>query len=174
MKSEFLKRIAIVAIAVVTMSVAVQAQQQGDMAAGGHLAYWGEDGFSSVGIGGKFRYNITDPIRLEGSFTFFLPKKFLGDIKMSMWDLSVNGHYLFPVSDKVTLYPLAGLSILGFKSSGTFLGIDASHSETKLFLNIGGGVDFNVADNIAINLEPKLIVGDGNAFILSAGVVFKF
>jgi hypothetical protein len=28
-----------------------------------------------------------------------------------MWDLSANAHWLFSVSDKITVYPLAGLSI---------------------------------------------------------------
>jgi hypothetical protein len=33
---------------------------------------------------------------------------------MTMWDLSVNGHWLFPLGDKITVYPLAGLGILNY------------------------------------------------------------
>jgi len=59
-------KMAMVAIAAVAMSVAVQAQVTGDMAAGGHLAIGVGDNITNVGIGGKFQYNVTDPIRLEG------------------------------------------------------------------------------------------------------------
>jgi opacity protein-like surface antigen len=65
------------------------------------------DSYSNYGIGAKFQYNVTKPIRLEGSFTYFLKKDLI-----SMWDLSVNAHYLFPIADKLTVYPLAGLGLL--------------------------------------------------------------
>jgi len=56
------------------------------------------------GIGGKFRYNLTDPIRIEGAFTYYFPKTesfpLLGStFNYHLLDFSVNGHYLFPVSD---------------------------------------------------------------------------
>jgi len=76
-----------------------------------------------LGLGAKFQYNLTAPIRLEGSFTYFLEKNYT-----SMWDLNANVHYLFPVSNEVTVYPLAGLGIhntsveiLWIKSSSSIL-----------------------------------------------------
>jgi len=177
-------KMAITAIAAVTISVAAQAQQKGDMAAGGHLAIGMGDEITNVGVGGKFQYNVTDPIRLEGSLTFFLPKKYgisgIAETKVSFWDLSVNGHYLFAVSDPITVYPLAGLGIQGWKSKtdvsgygggyggGTFTGSDVC-------FNIGGGIDFKLSDQLFVNGELKYkISGDWNRFIISAGVTYKF
>jgi outer membrane protein X len=106
------KKVAIAAVAV-TMSMSAIAQKKGDMAAGGNLVLGTGDNFTNIGIGGKFQYNVTDPIRLEGALTFFLPKKqgIPGfEASLSFWDISVNGHYLFPVADRVTVYPLAGVA----------------------------------------------------------------
>ncbi|GHT08001.1 hypothetical protein FACS189426_02580 [Bacteroidia bacterium] len=71
-------------------------------------------------------YSFMQSLRkLEGSFTYFLPKKQgvsgLAETSVSMWDLSVNAHYLFSVADKISVYPLADLGILGFISKGGFL-----------------------------------------------------
>jgi outer membrane protein X len=106
MKSIF-RKVAVMAIAVFTMSVAANAQEKGDMAVGGNLVLGSGDSFTNYGIGAKFQYNVTNPLRLEGSFTYFLKKDYL-----TMWDLSANAHWLFPVADKITVYPLAGLGIL--------------------------------------------------------------
>ena len=158
-------KLAIIAIAV-TMSVAANAQQQGDMALGGNLVYGSGDSYSNVGIGAKFQYNITDPIRLEGSFTYFFEKDYL-----SMWDLSANGHYLFPVADQVTVYPLAGLSILGYKTD-TILG---NYSDSELGLNLGGGIDYRLNDSVILNAELKYKTGDNwDRLLLSVGVAFNF
>ena len=168
--TSFFKKAAIIAIAV-TMSVAANAQTKGDMAAGGNLVLGTGDSFSNVGIGAKFQYNVTDPIRLEGSFTFFLKKDFI-----SQWDFSVNGHYLFPVADQITVYPLVGLGIFGTKVSvdlGPFGNMSTSASD--LCVNLGGGIDFKLTDQLILNAELKYkIVNNWNRLMLSAGVAYKF
>ena len=77
MKSLFLQRMAILIIAVLTMSLTAGAQEKGDMAAGGNPVFGSGDGLSNIGIGAKFQYNVTTPIRLEGSFTYFLKKDYV-------------------------------------------------------------------------------------------------
>ena len=181
MKNVF--KMAIVAIAAVTMSVAAQAQQAGDMAAGGHLAIGMGDNFTNVGIGGKFQYSVTDPIRIEGSLTFFLPKKEgvagLSEAKLSFWDFCVNGHYLFPVSDQFTVYPLAGLGIQGWKSkyTGEFSSVlgGGSASGSDVCFNLGGGIDLKLTDVLFLNAELKYrVVKNWDRFIISAGITYKF
>ena len=160
-------KIAIVAIAAVTMSVAAQAQQKGDMAAGGSLVIGTGDSFTNVGISGKFLYNVTDPIRMEGSLTFFLKKN-----NVSFWDISVNGHYLFPVADQITVYPLAGLGIFGSKVD---MGSWGSYSNSDVCFNIGGGMDFKLTDQLFLNAELKYkIVNHWNRLMISAGITYKF
>lgn len=166
MKSVF-KRMAIVAIAMLTMSVAVNAQEKGDMAAGGNLVFGSGDNLTNFGIGAKFQYNVTTPIRLEGSFTYFLEKDFV-----SMWDLSVNGHYLFPVVDQITVYPLAGVGILGSKVN---FGGFASASDSEFAFNLGGGIDFKLTEKLILNAELKYKLGDTwDRLLISVGAAFKF
>lgn len=177
MKTVFLKRVAIVIIAVVTMSVSAAAQKQGDMAVGANLVLGSGNSYSNMGVGAKFQYNVIDPLRLEGSFTYFFEKDLV-----SMWDLSVNAHYLFPIAEQITVYPLAGLGILGSKAnipSFDFGGLGSygggSHSDTEFGFNLGGGIDFKVTENVILNVELKYKIGDNwNRLLISAGVAYKF
>jgi outer membrane protein X len=174
MKSSIFKKVAIAAIAVMTMSVAAQAQEKGDMAAGGNFVLGSGDSFTNYGIGAKFQYNILTPLRLEGSFTYFLKKDYV-----TMWDLSVNGHWLFPVADKITVYPLAGLGIL---NSGYDLdlgldewGIKDSGSTSDIAFNFGGGIDYRLTDKLILNAELKYTISDKwDRLRISAGVAYRF
>ena len=165
MKKKFFMKAAIAVIAMFTISLTAVAQQ-GDMAVGGNLVFG--TGNSNLGIGAKFQYNVTNPLRLEGSFTYFPKKDYV-----TMWDLSANAHWLFPVADRVIVYPLAGL---GYISSGASIGDSdflVSVSYTELNLNLGGGVDFLLSDNLALNAELKFKTG-GWGLLLSAGLAYKF
>ena len=169
-------------VASMFFSTNVSAQQQGDMAFGGHISQYLESGFSLTGIGAKFRYTVTEQVRVEGAFTYFFPKevaRFMGvSGNVSMVDFGVNAHYLFPITDRFTLYPLVGLGLLGLRATVSGGGASVRNSENHVVLNIGGGADIKVADNISINIEPKLLrTFDNNTrggFIISAGVIFNF
>jgi outer membrane protein X len=160
------------------------AQEKGDMAAGGNLVLGSGDSFTNFGIGAKFQYNVTNPLRLEGSFTYFLPKKEgvtgLAETSLSMWDLSVNGHWLFPVADKVTVYPLAGLGVLGTSVSakvdlGELGNFSGSGSDTEIGLNLGGGVDLKLTDELFLNAELKYkVASTWGRLLISAGLAYKF
>jgi len=160
MKTVFFKRLAIAIIAVVAMSMAANAQQKGDMAVGGNLVFGSGSSYSNVGIGPKFQYNITDPIRLEGSYTYFLKKS-----GWSMWDISVNAHYLFPVTDEITVYPLAGIGVIGANAG----------NDNEFGLNLGGGIDYKLTGNLFLNGELKYRIGDDwNRLLISAGIAYRF
>jgi len=168
MKNIF-KKVAIAAIAL-TVSVAAHAQSKGDMAVGGNLVLGTGNSYSNIGIGAKFQYNVTDPIRLEGSFTYFLKKDYV-----TQWDFSVNGHYLFPVTDLITVYPLAGLGLYGTKWSIDWGLGNTSHSTSDICVNLGGGADYKLSDKLVLNAELKYkIVNNWSRLMLSAGVAFRF
>jgi opacity protein-like surface antigen len=159
---------AIVAIALTMTAVTANAQQKGDMAWGVQGAFTSLEGYpdnvSFIGLGAKFRYNVTNPIRLEGAFTYFLPKD-----EMSLWDFSADAQWLFPVSDKITLYPAAGLGIYGVKID---MGGFGNASGSEFGLNLGGGADFRISEKTAITTQLKY----GTAIdriVLSAGVAFN-
>ena len=168
MKKSFTKA-AIVLIAL-TMSMTAIAQEKGDMAVGAHLALstgrHSGNNYTNIGIGAKLQYNIADPIRLEGSFTYYIEKDFV-----SMWDCSFNGHYLVSVANLVTVYPLAGLGIFGTKMDYGLRAI----SDSNICVNLGIGVDYKLTDQLILNAELKSkIVNNWNRLMLSAGVTYKF
>ena len=152
---------ALTMVAVMSL-VTVNAQQKGDMAVGGDLSIGMGDDYTNVGIGGKFRYNIIDPVRLEGTLTLFLPK-----YETTHWDLSAYGHYLFNVADKLIVYPLAGLGVYGWSNDG--------YSGSKASITFGGGLDVMITDKLAFNAEMKYKIVDYiDRFIISAGITYKF
>jgi outer membrane protein X len=165
----------ILAMAMFLVTTAVRAQKQGDMAVGGNLNILTGSGFTNFGIGATFRYNILDPLRVEGGFAFY-PKS----DHISHWDLSVNAHWLFPMNDKFTLYPIGGLGILGWKTedityslnghSSTFPGLSGS----DFALNLGGGAEYSFTDNLSGNFEIKYKIADGSAALFTFGVHYKF
>ncbi|MDR1335400.1 MAG: porin family protein [Tannerella sp.] len=182
MKSVF-RIVAICTVAVFTVSVTAGAQKKGDKAVGGNLVLGSGDNFTNHGIGAKFQYNVTTPLRLEGSFTYFLPKKQgvsgLAEATINMWDLSVNGHWLFPLSNNVKVYPLAGASLLGTSASAKVTvgdkGGSSKSSASEFGFNFGGGLDFKLTDNFVLNGELKYRLGSNwDRFLLSVGVAYRF
>ncbi|MCE8698430.1 autotransporter outer membrane beta-barrel domain-containing protein, partial [Phocaeicola vulgatus] len=73
--------------------------QKDRQAIGFGLSYGTE--IESAGLGIKYQYNITNPLRIEPSFNYFFEND-----NVSMLDVNVNFHYLFPVAQSVKLYPL--------------------------------------------------------------------
>lgn len=165
MKKRIILTLMAAVIAVFTTS-SVYAQEKGEKAIGGGLSVATGDDFTNVGIGAKFQWNPVDNIRLEPSFNYFFKKDLI-----SVWDLSANVHYLFPVAEKVTLYPLVGLGIQQW-SADTGVGVDIT--DTHFAFNIGGGVDIDLAENWVGNFEFKYKVADANRAVFSLGVTYKF
>ena len=154
----------------------VQAQTKSDKAAGVNISYGTKDGFSNFGIGAKFQYNFTDAIRIEPSATYFFKKDYT-----SMWDVNVNLHYLFSVADKFTIYPLAGVSLVGVSVDiptieyGGYEIEGGSASESKFGFNLGAGAQYWVTETLGLNLDIKYqIVSDFDRPIFSLGAAYKF
>jgi len=171
MKTVFLKRAAIVIIAAATMSVSAAAQKKGDMAAGANLLFGSTGGYSNVGLGAKFLYNVTDPIRLSGEFDYFLKKNYV-----NFWDFSVYGQYLFPVAEKIAVYPEVGLGVLGETVNLDIPGLgslgSASHSDFAL--SLGGGVGYDLTSNLTLNGGLRLKLVTGSWFNILVGLAYKF
>ena len=153
-----------VVVAIMTISaMTVNAQSKGDMAVGGNLIYtFNEFDYSNIGLGIKFQYNILDPLRLEGGLSYLLKKD-----NVSFWDLSAYAHYLFNVADKINVYPIAGIGVLGSKVSD-----DGSNSE--LAISLGGGVDYKLTENLALTADYKYKIVDYADFsFISVGITYK-
>ena len=176
LNKKMFKRVSIVVIAL-TVSVLVNAQEKGDKAIGGNAVLGTGGDYTHFGIGGKFLYNITDPIRLTGEFDFFPKKDYF-----SWWDFSVYGHYIFPITEKFAVYPLVGLGMMGIQMN-VDLGILGKHSDSTngFVFSPGGGVQFALSSNLALNVELRYkfvnfsdIGVSGNRTHLVAGLAYKF
>ncbi len=140
--------------------------QQGQGMAGINLLY-GND--TNIGLGVKYRYGLTDNLRIEPHFNYFFKHDYF-----SMWDLGANFHYVFPVAETVGIYPLAGLAYSNGKAHGSdFGGEDVS--DGKISINLGCGADFQMASNITLSIEAKYqIIDNVNQLVVAAGVAFAF
>lgn len=167
--------------------------QKGEKAVGVNLGYGTE--ISNLGIGAKFQYGITDAIRTEASFNYFLKKD-----GASMWDVNVNAHYLFPIVDRFKVYPLLGLTYANCKAdmgwsndamtpeeiqdlidagiindASEVTGETSSASEGKFGVNLGAGIQYDLSNKIAINFEVKYqLIKDFNQAVFGVGVAYKF
>lgn len=153
--------------------------QKGQAYLGGQLAYPTE--IESLGIGVKGGYGITDAIRAQATFDYFLKKN-----NVSWWDLNLDVHYLFPLGNNIKVYPLAGLTYLhasvdGFTQTvntpdgSVTVGSNESYSDGNLGLNLGGGFQYDLTDKLALNAEVKFqIIKNTNQGVISAGLAYKF
>ena len=153
--------------------------QKGQTYLGGQLAYPTE--IESLGIGVKGGYGITDAIRAQATFDYFLKKN-----NVSWWDLNLDVHYLFPIGNNIKVYPLAGLTYLrgsvdGFTQTvntpdgSVTVGSNESYSDGNLGLNLGGGFQYDLTDKLVLNAEVKFqIIKNTNQGVISAGLAYKF
>lgn len=149
----------ILTLCVALASINVFAQEKGEKSVGAHLIHSLDA--SNLGIGVKGRYSFTDAIRGEASFNYFLRNNL---------DLNANAHYLFPLSDKLTIFPLAGMS---YGNSSLFT--TGNYSNSYFGLNLGGGADYKLTEKLSLNAESKYqIISGYSSFVLSAGVIYKF
>lgn len=138
--------------------------QKGIQAAGVHLNYGTE--IKSFGIGVKYQYNFTDNVRLEPSLNYFFEND-----GVDQFDINANVHYLFPMASNVRAYPLVGLTFARWEAS--YFGDSAD--ATRLGVNAGGGIEFDIADKLMLNVELKYqFVSDFDQAIFNVGVAYMF
>lgn len=133
--------------------------QKGTKSIGGNLVFQ-TDG-STMGIGAKFRYNITDPIRIEPSLTYY----FVDGV--TSLDANINGHYVFNFKNNFSAYPLAGMVIYHSSVDG--------YSATNVGLNLGGGAEYHINQKWAVGAEAKYAIVENYAsFFINLGFTYSF
>lgn len=160
------------------------AQQKGDMAVGLNLGVAPilQKGANTTnfGIGAKFQYNVTNPIRLEADVDYWFKSK-VWDI----FDFSVNAHYLFDCGEKFAFYPIIGIGYghisIGGSNSSDYNGNyddddnDKGGSASRFLFNVGIGAQYNLTSKIAVGAEVKYqYMKDFNRLPITIGVTYKF
>ena len=142
---------------------------------------------TNFGICGKLQYNVIKPIRLEGSFTWFLPKTVSENIFgvtvnrefRRMWNINANMHFLISIGDNFILYPLAGIGIIDLTGKTIVMDEKVGETAIRTAINTGGGFDIKIANQLFFNAELKYLFlfekGDiGRRLMISAGLAYKF
>ena len=136
--------------------------QKGIQAAGVNLNYGTE--IESLGIGVKYQYNFTDNLRFEPSMNYFFENN-----GVDMFDLNANVHYLVPMASNIRVYPLAGLTFTSWDAGKSFDNV------TRLGVNAGAGIEFDVADRLMLNVELKYqFVSDLDQAVFNVGLAYMF
>ena len=178
---------------VALVGLCASAQEKGDMAAGLNLgvAPCLESGanVTNFGIGAKFQYNVTNPLRLEAGVNYGFKNKGL-----DVLDVAANVHYLFKVGEKLRVYPLAGIGFArlggnvefdydydddddyGWRSRDwEYDEEDASGSVTKFLFNVGAGAEYPVSDRLSVGAEIKYqYIQHFSRLPISIGVTYRF
>lgn len=160
------------------------AQSKGDMAVGvqfGVAPCLETGGPTNMGIGAKFQYNVTDPIRLEADVDYWFKAS-----GCDLFDISANFQYLFKVSDKFLVYPVVGVGYASLGGTAVLEGYDrynnlvnevvtGSASVSRVIANVGVGAEYAVSSKISVGAEIKYqYVKDFQRLPINIGVTYKF
>lgn len=91
-----------------------------------------------------------------------------------LFDINANAHYLFPMASNIRVYPLAGLTFARW-DFGELVGAKSSNDVTRLGVNVGGGAEMDITDNLMLNFELKYqFVSDFDQAIFNFGIAYMF
>lgn len=161
----------------------MQAQtEKGDMAIGVNISPTFVSGWSTVGIGLKYQYNVIDNLRMEPNVNYYFKKDYT-----SSWDLGVNFHWLLNVMENLHLYPIVGVGVAGanYDMEGVYDDLldeefgdyfeGSNSSVTRFAVNVGAGAEYMFTDKISANFEYKRrLSSDLGVNIFSIGIGYHF
>lgn len=158
--------------------IATTQNANGQAAVGGGLAYGSE--IESPGINLNGTYMVTENIALAPGIIYFFPKELYGDYKLKWLEVDLNGHYYFNTTGNIKPYALAGLNfsfitVPTFDLSNIFQGSGEMENETttKIGLNLGGGVEFDIDSPIKpFGQLSYSIIESFDQLVIIAGVRF--
>jgi len=167
-----MKKVLLLLVMAATMLMAHA--ERGEWAVGGQVVYGSKA--ETAGIGLHVKNCLTDVVRLGLSSNYYF--KHSG---VSAFDVNLEANYLFTLSEKVRVYPLAGV-VLGIwhadgvdiEAGGMHVGVDGS-TDTKFGGNLGGGIDFLVNDRLGLNAEVKYqIISHASQVVFGIGASYRF
>lgn len=160
------KTIMLMGLAMVAGSLCASAQEKGDMAVGINLGVAPclekDASITNFGVGAKFQYNITAPIRVEAAFDYYFKDK-----GIDVMTVGVNAHYVFKLGNKFGIYPLVGVGYARLSGSGAQYDDEAMDELGNLLGSIGGSA---AQDEFNEGLRQSKEGASANKFYFNVGV----
>lgn len=159
---------------VMAMAMLMANAESGEWAVGGQVVYGTKA--ETAGIGLHVKNCLTDAFRASLSSNYYF--KHAG---VTAFDVNLEGNYLFDLSEKVRVYPLAGV-VMGIwhadgvdvSYGGMHLGVDGQ-TDSKFGANLGGGIDYLVSEHLGLNAEVKYqIISHASQAVFSIGASYRF
>ncbi|WP_165040629.1 porin family protein [Dysgonomonas sp. ZJ709] len=117
------------------------------------------------GVGVEGRYSIMENVRIAPEVTFFFPKNHTMGL-----DVNVNAHYVLPLQDGFSIYPLAGFAMINNRYSND----GNSNSNTDFGFNLGAGAEYSISPKNFLNLDFKYTFTDHDFGVIMLGYGFRF
>ncbi|NAS14050.1 outer membrane beta-barrel protein [Poritiphilus flavus] len=125
--------------------------------------------YGLVGVNSRLYYGPNPKVCFGPEFTLFPYQAFEENYDISIVDLNLNAHYIFELSHKFGVYPLAGINHTTERER--FIDRSETNSENAFGLNYGLGFHINV-NQFFIFSEFKGVTGELNGEFLTVGVIF--
>lgn len=154
------KVLLIIALIAFSFGVFAQKDQRSVLVKAGYETDW-----KRFGIGAEGRYYIADQVRLAPDLVLFFPKN--NTIGM---DINVNAHYVFPLQDGLSIYPLAGLQM----SNNRWSKSGDSNSWTDFGFNLGFGADYELDSKSYVNAQFQYTLNDWDYALFTVGYGIRF
>jgi len=126
---------------------------------------------------GNVRFKVSDSIAIEPEVGYWKKSESVpGLVEVSIKDLNVGANvvYLAPVGNSVVVSLGGGVGAHFLKGAVGVLGFEESESETKFGGQVLAGLDFKIAENIALFTYVRYdLVSDFNQFKAYGGIRFK-
>lgn len=134
---------------------------QGEKAFGAQFNYASKH--SMVGLGLNFQYEFVNNFRVEPEFIYYFESD-----HVSAFNVNLNFHYLIRISNRFTLYPLAGFSYARVTPSG----VDGFN---RFGANVGVGAEYTINNHFSFYIEERFqILKDMNQSVTGLGFKYKF
>ncbi|MEE9363498.1 MAG: hypothetical protein V3U92_12950 [Cellulophaga sp.] len=145
---------------------------------GGGIGYGTE--IENVGVVVNGQFFINDQLSIAPDFTYYFPKNIADGFNFKWYEINANANYYFNTKGSAKFYGLGGInfsiiSIPTFNLGGLFEGAGQTSniSSSKLGLNLGGGVDFDLDSTITPFAQLKYTISSFDQLVIVAGVRFK-
>ncbi len=98
--------------------------------------------------------------------------KSVGPLDFSQFAINADGRYYLPASSDLAFFAGGGLSFIFTHRPVSFLGRTNGDTNLDLGLNLFGGLDYPLSDNLLLTGEGRFVVSDMYSFKLTAGVTY--